>query len=320
MLYLGLVDNSIVYPLSRPLAMPRSALGQLPLDLDLSTFVASLYASKASDMVDSAEGITLLAPTNKAFQQLGLVTKHLLQAPKKLADVIGFQTLTDIFYYNDKDQHCGMTLSKEKRCFNTSIIDQPNTLVSNGVIHKVHRLALPCSLEITHRNLLDVAGTNTFYERLVRQDKDVLDKDKSYILIAPTDAAMARAKEFVLEIHLVPIDKEDEKRILDTEDDVTLNTAYEGVSVVFTRDSVRVGQTEAEIVDWGKTTRGGGGGVVVVNQVLPRPSRQGLAWWQVMLIALAVLAGAALLGAVIYFGYRWWKQRREGYITLDQEQ
>lgn len=316
MLYLELIDNSIVYPLARPLAMPRSALGQLPLDLDLSTFVASLYASKASDMVDSAEGITLLAPTNKAFQNLGLVTKHLLQSPEKLANVIEFQTLTDLFYYNDKDHHCGKTLSKEKRCFNTSIIDQPNTLVSNGVIHKVHSLALPCSLEITHQDLLDVAGTNTFYERLIRQDKDIL--DKSYILIAPTDAAMARAKEFVLQIHLVPIDKEDEKRILENENDVTLNTDYEGVSVVFTRNTVRVGQTEADIVDWGKTTRGRGG-VIVVNQVLPKPSRQGLAWWQVILIALAVLAGAALLGAVIYFGYRWWKQRREGYITLDHE-
>lgn len=318
MLYLELIDNSIVYPLASPLAMPRSALGQLPLDLDLSTFVASLYASKASDVVDSAEGITLLAPTNKAFQNLGLVTKHLLQSPEKLANVIGFQTLTDLFYYNDKDHHCGMTLSKEKRCFNTSIIDQPNTLVSNGVIHKVHSLALPCSLEITHQDLLDVAGTNTFYERLIRQDKDILDKDKSYILIAPTDAAMARAKEFVLQIHLVPIDKEDEKRILENENDVTLNTDYEGVSVVFTRNTVRVGQTEADIVDWGKSTRGRGG-VIVVNQVLPKPSRQGLAWWQVMLIALAVLAGAALLGALIYFGYRWWKQRREGYITLDHE-
>jgi uncharacterized surface protein with fasciclin (FAS1) repeats len=214
-------DKSIVYPVSRSLVLPRDPLSQLPVHLDLSTYVAALYASGTADEVRKEEGISLLAPTNKAFERLGILTKHLLQpdAQDKLAEVVRFHVLRDVYYANETEpgEHRVKTLSGEEINLNKtedgtlyvrgagagdgcdrSVIGKvvrPDMLTANGVVHTIDRIQLPANLDVTNRDLLSAGNTNTLLNLLGKTNLTdiVLDKlDKPYTILAPSDRAFAK--------------------------------------------------------------------------------------------------------------------------------
>lgn len=213
----------IIYPIANPLVLPRDTLGRLPVNLELSTFVASLYASGAEESVQKAHGITLFAPTNEAFSRLGLLAKYLLQpdAKEKLHKVVTYHAVRGLFYENStsEGEHRETTLSSgseinlnktEDGFFvrgsgavdgnDRNVIAQvvkSDILTSNGVIHTVDRVQLPKSVEITNRDLLSVEGTNSFLNLLERADLakevlDDLDSDKPYTILAPSDRAFSK--------------------------------------------------------------------------------------------------------------------------------
>ncbi|KAI7896307.1 FAS1 domain-containing protein [Mucor mucedo] len=216
-------DNLIIYPLARSLVLPRPPLSRLPVNLELSTFVAGLYASGAGEEIENAHGITLFAPTNEAFSRLGLLAKFLLQpeSKKKLEQVVTYHAVRGVFYENStsEGEHREVTLSSgaEIRLNKTDhgffvrgsgaadgndrntiaqVIDA-DILTSNGVIHTIDRVQLPSSLEITNRDLLSAEGTNSLLNLLERTnltDKvlDSLDKDTPYTILAPSDQAFGR--------------------------------------------------------------------------------------------------------------------------------
>ncbi|KAI8988130.1 FAS1 domain-containing protein [Mycotypha africana] len=220
-------DNMLIYTISRPLALPREPLSRLPVNLELSTFVASIYASGAQDTLEKAHSITLFAPTNAAFSRLGLVAKYLLQpeGKDKLKEVVTYHAVRGLFYTNSTTagEHREPTLSsggteivlnktQEGQLFlrgsgavdgqDRSIIGQvreeaKDTLTANGVIHTIDRVQIPYTVEITHRDLLSMENANGLLDVLHRTglDKEVLGgegKNKTYTFLAPTDRAFGK--------------------------------------------------------------------------------------------------------------------------------
>ncbi|KAI8138994.1 FAS1 domain-containing protein [Fennellomyces sp. T-0311] len=383
------VDNSIIYPVSRSLALPRDPLSRLPLNLDLSTFVASLYASGAADDIRSAEGITLFAPTNKAFARLGILTKHLLQpsSQDKLADVIKFHAIkNELYYLNEttKGEHRAPTLAGTELNVNKtddgnlyirgtgagdgsdrSVIGKvvrSDLLVSNGVIHKVDRVEIPVTLKVTNRDLLLAENTNSFVTLLSKTNisEHILDRlDEPYTILAPSDRAFAKLNvtellqnpEQLLRIarlHVLPVaiprmslepgqvsrlssyfddegdDSDDTHSDVDgngvefesllSDEKIVMKKVDAGYTVQVKGDS-----HSADVVNLGRATNNGG--VIEIDRVLlptDISGGRGLPWWAVLLIVIGVLLGAAVLAALGYYGWRWWKERRQGYISLDE--
>jgi uncharacterized surface protein with fasciclin (FAS1) repeats len=215
-------DNQIIYPLAQSLVLPRDPLSRLPVNLELSTFVASLYASAADEIVAKARGITIFAPTNEAFGRLGLLAKYLLlpESKKKLEKVATYHAVRGVFYnqlMGDGELReptladSNIVLNKTKDGFfvrgsgaadgsDRTVIGQvveADILTSNGVIHTIDRVQLPDGLDVTNRNLLSAEGTNSLLNLLERvnlkqQVLDSLDKDKPYTILAPTDRAFGK--------------------------------------------------------------------------------------------------------------------------------
>lgn len=213
----------IIYPISTALDLPRDALSRLPVNLDLSTFVASLYASDADHVIGKAHGITLFAPTNEAFSRLGLTAKYLLQpeSKEKLEQVVTYHAVRGIFYENStsEGEHRESTLSSgstitlnktadgfflrgsgaadgEDRSVIAKVIES-DILISNGVIHTIDRVEIPNSVEITNKDLLSAEGTTTLLHlldlaNLTKRVLEGLDKKTPYTILAPTDRAFGK--------------------------------------------------------------------------------------------------------------------------------
>ncbi|KAI7902677.1 FAS1 domain-containing protein [Cokeromyces recurvatus] len=215
-------DKRLIYPIARPLTLPRDPLSRLPVNLELTTFVASLYASGSDKNITKARGVTLFAPSNDAFSRLGLLSKFLLQpeSKDKLAQVVTYHAVQGLFYENSttEGEHHERTLSSDKITLNKTqdgffvrgygaldgsdrdviakVIDR-DILISNGVLHTIDRVQIPSSLEVTNRNLLTADNTNSFLSLLERTEfaKDVLDdlnSDRPYTILAPSDRAFAK--------------------------------------------------------------------------------------------------------------------------------
>ncbi|KAF7727962.1 hypothetical protein EC973_006850 [Apophysomyces ossiformis] len=379
------VKSSIIYPVSRALALPDSPLRRLPINLDLSTFVATLYASGSADEIDDAEGITLFAPTNRAFSYLGLLTKHLLQpeSKEKLQKVIKFHAIRNIYYSNStkEGEHREVTLAGTEISLNKTKdgiflrgsgaadgndrsviakVTESDLLLNNGVAYKIDRVQLPSNLDITNRDLLSVDGTSSILGLLDRTHLgDVLDELRGpYTILAPSDRAFAKLNVSnllkdqdkllrIVKLHILPTslprleavhsesnqvvnadhddrDRKEHKEI--TKDGVEFGTLLEDTKVLLRQvDSgytVHVqgsSQDASGVIDIGRASNGGG--VIEIDSVLlpaEESGRRGLAWWAVFLIVVAVLLGLAILALLGYYGYRYWQQRRQGYISLDQ--
>ncbi|CAO3632072.1 unnamed protein product [Mucor fragilis] len=219
--YVG--DNMIIYHIAESLVLPRDPLSRLPVNLDLSTFVATLYASGQDSVIAKAHDISLFAPTNEAFSRLGLLARYLLQpeAKDKLTQVASYHAVRGVFYTSEmkEGEHREPTLSsgaeinlnKTKEGLfvrGSGAVDgsdrtvigkviKGDMLTSNGVIHTIDRVQLPSTLEVTNKNLLSVEGTNSFLRLLERCDlaRDVLehlDPKKPYTVLAPSDRAFGK--------------------------------------------------------------------------------------------------------------------------------
>ncbi|CAO3698444.1 unnamed protein product [Rhizopus stolonifer] len=212
-------DNVIVYPISGPLSLPIDTLRLLPVNLELTTFVATLYASGADQTLDKAHGVTLFSPTNEAFGRLGLLTKHLLQpdSKEKLDKVVRYHVARGVFYENSTQpgEHQVETLSDGPLTLNKtdqgffvrgsgaldgndrSVIGQvikKDILTASGVIHTIDRVQLPSSLKVSNRDLLSTEGTNQLLELIEYSNltHEILDGHKAYTILAPSDRAFAK--------------------------------------------------------------------------------------------------------------------------------
>ena len=189
------VDNCIIYLISRILE-PPSTFVSTALDRGLSTFVASVYASTLDkQLLHHSPATTFLAPTNSAFDYLGLAMNYFLltSARDELIDLLRYHSIRGIVYSN--------TIPPESQNFPTLegsdiYLGRPNAsvhvhvhgpkiggfpangdnraakvidgdlLTSNGVLHVIDQVELPPTINITSEKLMRGAKASTFPDLL----------------------------------------------------------------------------------------------------------------------------------------------------------
>ncbi|KAL0087614.1 hypothetical protein J3Q64DRAFT_1637784 [Phycomyces blakesleeanus] len=177
--------GSMFYQLSEPLSLPDDLLNKLVVDLELSTFIATLYVSKVARDMSETHGITLFVPTNKAFENLGLVAKYLMHpsAKPELQSVLRYHAVQQLLYSSvlaegvHEVETLGNVTLRITPTDGQLIVSQPDgsgaatvgvsdLLVSNGVVHKIDQVQIPTTVSITNRQLLIGIEATTMLELL----------------------------------------------------------------------------------------------------------------------------------------------------------
>lgn len=219
------ISNNVIYRLSNPMTLPYDVFSSIVVDLELSSFIATLYVSGVVDTIKAATGITLFAPTNQAYKTLGLVATYLVHPTGRhdLQTTLQYHAAQALLYDQDlRSATYNVTtltgqdvlqvggVNDEGRIIignnNRTTIDQTNVLMTNGVVHKINTVMVPPSLSLTHRKVLIGMDAHRVLEWLndfawLNNDKKTLtdgaDDDGDYILLAPTDRAFAQLDELL---------------------------------------------------------------------------------------------------------------------------
>ncbi|KAI9490421.1 FAS1 domain-containing protein [Zychaea mexicana] len=239
----AVVKDNYIYQVSEPLQLPGDILSKLVIDLNLSTFIATIYVSEVADDIKGADGITMFVPTNEAFHDLGLVAQYLMHPAGKshLQSVLRNHVAQGLLYREDmvQDAHEMTTLANATIRIGPSegdssklVVSAPETgskqavvghtdiLVGNGVVHKIDGVQIPGYVEITTRDILVGIEANSMLEVLERAG--LLDELNStnYIVLTPSDRAFAHMDldqllkdpyelERLAKMHLIPIGWQD---------------------------------------------------------------------------------------------------------------
>lgn len=190
------------------------------VDLRLSTFIASLFASDLQQQVLHYPGITLFVPTNDAFAQLDLVTRYLLlpEAREDLQSVVKYHVGDRILYSAEiaegttevptfagpdlivnKTKHGDVFVhpTGDQEFSLAGNVTDRDILVSTGVVHIVDRVVVPPTVQITNRKLLRGVHASTLFDVLKATNLSDLvlgspvDKHR-YTILVPSDKAFAR--------------------------------------------------------------------------------------------------------------------------------
>jgi len=186
-------NNTIIYLITRPLTPPQDALAAALPSLQFSVFLAAVFSSSLSNKLGTAKSTTLLIPRNTAFEQLGLVTTHLLLSSSKpdLEKVIQHHVVTEVAYADqilNGSRKAYPTLEDSDiqvdRLANGSVFFEPsggwdglrgqigsgqtNILTRTGVIHEISGVMLPRTLEITIEKLANAAKGSTMASLAVK--------------------------------------------------------------------------------------------------------------------------------------------------------
>lgn len=209
------------------------------LDLDFSTFIATLYVSEVVDEIKNTPGLTLFVPTNEAFQNLGLITKYLLHpsAKTQLQTVLRYHAARSLLYYEEMTSkvhevptlaNASLRISQNESGFvivgrpesshgtgNAGVLSHTNVLVSNGVVHKLSEVQIPSQVNITNYNVLVGIQSSTMIQILTKAN--LLDKinDKNIVVLVPSDKAFAHVDletlyqdqyqlERLAKLHIIP--------------------------------------------------------------------------------------------------------------------
>lgn len=97
-----LIDKTLIYLISRPLAPPTDVLTSALPSLSLSTYIAAVFSTSLAETLKNLPRTTFLIPKNSAWERLGLVSAYLLMnngaAKKDLESVVLHHTLDSIRY------------------------------------------------------------------------------------------------------------------------------------------------------------------------------------------------------------------------------
>ncbi|KAI8968034.1 FAS1 domain-containing protein [Mycotypha africana] len=223
--YVNINDN-IIYQVSESLTIPGDIIEKVLLELDLSTFIATLYVSELVEEIRKTPGLTLFVPTNEAFHSLDLVAKYLVHPSAKshLQTVLRHHAVPSSLLYADvmrSKVHEVLTLANstlritppsadatspihvgapEKQQLQrsegtTGSVIRSDMLVSNGVVHKVSEVLIPQSVQITNQNLLVGIEAETML-KILSQTKlwDTINQE-NLVVLAPTEKAFAKLND-----------------------------------------------------------------------------------------------------------------------------
>ncbi|KAL7004751.1 hypothetical protein EMMF5_005666 [Cystobasidiomycetes sp. EMM_F5] len=190
------IGGSVIYLLSHILSPPDSVI-TTALDRGLSTFVASVYTAGLDHKFSSgAPATTYLAPTNAAFDFLGLALNYFLapSAQEELRRLLKYHAVKGITYLDDlpfdnthhktldgSDIYLDRPVNASEKVHvhgpraggfpangdnrDAQIVDA-DLLTSTGVLHVIDQVELPPSLNMTSAKLMRGAKATTFPDLL----------------------------------------------------------------------------------------------------------------------------------------------------------
>ncbi|KAJ7076558.1 hypothetical protein B0H15DRAFT_790457 [Mycena belliarum] len=189
------VNNTLIYFISRPLVPPSDALQTvLPLQ-DLSLWLASVFSASLADTLNSTPRTSLLVPRNSAFKRLGmLVSAHLLapSSTKDLAKVLLHHTLDTVKYAQSvrngsrtfatlegsdvqlehfKNGSMFVSASGGWAGMKGELLPR-NILTRTGVLHEVSDILIPRSVELTVGKLIKAADATTMTTLITKAGMD----------------------------------------------------------------------------------------------------------------------------------------------------
>ncbi|KAI9321376.1 FAS1 domain-containing protein [Dichotomocladium elegans] len=237
------IKENIIYQISEPLSLPGNFLNTLVVDLELSTFIATLYVSGVADEIKRSDGITLFAPNNQAFHNLGLIAQYLMHSTGKndLKNVLRYHVARGLLYHEDMRQYvhdiptlAGSALrvgpgdnnreilvGRPSPTAEQGVVHETDLLVSNGVVHKVDMVQIPDYVRITARDLMAGVEAKTMIEILEKTGLlSELNKTDTVVLV-PTDTAFAHVSiedllsdpyelERLVKLHIIPMTWQDQ--------------------------------------------------------------------------------------------------------------
>ncbi|KAH8099422.1 hypothetical protein BXZ70DRAFT_895131 [Cristinia sonorae] len=192
------IDNTLIYFVSRPLTPPEDVLTTALPSLDLSVFLAAVFATNLADTLKLTPRTTPLIPQNPAFKRLGmLVSSHLLAASSKpdLEKVIQHHVLNSVVYaqeWRNGSQRTFSTLEGSDVHLERNANDNgtlllsasggwadmhaqlhiKNALTQTGVIHEVSDVLIPRSVNLTVGKLVRAAKGSTMATMVVKAGLD----------------------------------------------------------------------------------------------------------------------------------------------------
>lgn len=194
--------KSIIYLLSSLLSPPDDVLQTAVSNLQLSTFIAAVYAADLDRIVKRTPGVTYFIPHNRAFGSLGLSMNYLLlpEGKDELRKVIRYHAVDGIIYSSDVESgrtkyktlsggeviltqtNGSLALSSptkweghdsgedlpangELRPAHVALTD---ALTSTGVIHTIDSVMIPADVSITISKLIRGSKYTTMGELMIR--------------------------------------------------------------------------------------------------------------------------------------------------------
>ncbi|WWC91370.1 uncharacterized protein L201_006313 [Kwoniella dendrophila CBS 6074] len=197
--------KSIIYLLSSLLSPPDDVLQTAVSDLQLSTFIAAVYAAELDKAVKRTPATTFFMPRNRAFNQLGLAMRYLLSPEGKdeLRKVIKYHAVNDVIYSPDieygkkvyttleggsivvdrtKGKNGSISLRSPTKWegydsgdtlpsngeLRSSLVWHSDALTSTGVIHTIDSVVMPSDVKITNAKLIRGSKQNTMGDLMMR--------------------------------------------------------------------------------------------------------------------------------------------------------
>ncbi|KAF8213201.1 carnitine/acyl carnitine carrier [Mycena galopus ATCC 62051] len=189
------VNNTLIYFISRPLVPPSDALQTILPFQDLSLFLASAFSTSIADKIKSTPRTSLLVPHNAAFQRLGqLVSAHLLAPSSKmdLESVLLHHTLHTVEYTRSIQNGSRTFATLEgsdvqlEHFKNGSVFVSASggwagmkaelfprdILTQTGVLHEVSDILIPRTVELTVGKLVKAADATTMATLVTKAGMD----------------------------------------------------------------------------------------------------------------------------------------------------
>ncbi|KAI8382326.1 FAS1 domain-containing protein [Blakeslea trispora] len=348
------INQDVIYQLSEPVTVPGKLLERLVLDLEVSTFIATLYVSEVIEEIKNTPGLTLFVPTNQAFQNLGLVAKYLVHpiAKSQLQTVLRYHAAPTLLYYDDMKQpiiqlptlaNATLNIIQQDQTVtvgSSAKIMQHDVLVSNGVIHKISEVQMPPGLNITNRNVLIGIESKLMMQVLERTGLLSAIDQPDRVVLAPSDKAFAHLDvealfndhvqlERIAKLHIVPTAWQDRWIVEQHKED----RRNEYATLLSEDDKVAIRENEkgelfAEVKNGGDNNRAhviglgrvpAGGGVIEIDTVL-MPIRRGLFGlpfaWSIVVLLMVIVLTSGIVAVIGFFGYKIHNRRRLGYRPI----